>query len=108
MTELTLSTSEKEYQRVLAGEQKVITREIRPRNAHKFVVLNDELECTGIIPYETLRLVRKDGRTLTARITKQMLMEIEDENGDLIFYDVNGVTYQAVDIDITVEDAQES
>ncbi len=107
MAELTLSTSEKEYNKVLAGEQKVVTREIRPRNAPKFVFLNDELECTGIIPYETLRLVRKDGRTLTARITKQMLMEIEDENGELVFYEVNGETYQAVDIDITVEDAKE-
>ena len=37
--------------------------------------------------------------SILAAIQKIMLMEIEDEKGQLVYYEQNGKRYQAVDID---------
>lgn len=95
-----LKCSEKELNEVASGKKKIVTREIRPGNARKFVFLDDEECCTGIVPYDTIRLVcEKQKASLTAKIEKAMLMEIEDEDGQLVYYELNGTTYQMVDID---------
>lgn len=84
----------------MTGAKKVVTREIRPGNARRFVHLNEDEECTGVIGYDEIRLVcERESLSCMARISKIMLMEIEDETGNLVHYEQNGKTYQAVDID---------
>lgn len=95
-----LKCSVKELKEVASGKKKVITREIRPGNAKKFVRLNEQEECVGIIDYDRIHLHNDAiGAFLTAKIQKNMLMEIEDENGELVFYEQNGKQYQMVDWD---------
>ena len=97
---ITLKASAKELKEVASGKKKVITREIRPGNAKKFVRLNEQEECVGIIDYDRITLNNDTvGAFVTAKIAKLMLMEIEDENGELVFYEQNGNKYEAVDWD---------
>ena len=97
---ITLKASAKELKEVASGKKKVITREIRPGNAKKFVRLNEQEECVGIIDYDRITLHNDTlGAFVIARIEKVMLMEIEDENGELVFYEQNGNKYEAVDWD---------
>ena len=100
---ITLKCSPKELNEVVAGERTVITREILPSNAHLFVKLNELRECTGIIPRDFVKLEsRKSGASVVAKVDKIMLMEIEDENGELVFFRQRGEVYQAVDIDFHI------
>ncbi len=100
MKTITIKCSAKELNEVVSGERKVITREIRPGNARRYVELNEAEECTGIIPYEAAILqCAKYAAQATVMIKLAMLMEIEDENGELVYYEQNGKTYQIVDID---------
>ena len=95
-----LKCSARELNEVVSGERKVITREIRPRNARMYVLLNDEKECIGVIPRDFVTLqCREHSASVTAKVERIMLMEIEDENGELVYYEQNGETYQMVDID---------
>jgi hypothetical protein len=98
---LELKSTPKEMRAVASGEKKVITREIRPSNARRHVLLNDSEECTGVIEYYALRLSswQLPGVSILVSIKRTMLMEIEDENGNLVHYEQNGKSYQMVDID---------
>lgn len=102
-----IKCSEKEFNEVSSGAKKVITREIRPNNARRFVTLNDEEECTGIIEYDSIRLVcSKLSSSLLAKVEKIMLMEIIADDGSLVFYDYRGKTYQMVDWDAHLGEIQ--
>lgn len=95
-----LKCSEKEFNEVSSGAKKMITREIRPANAKRFVTLNEQEECTGIIEYDTIQLIcAKLSSSLTAKIDKIMLMEIVADDGSLVHYDYRGKQYQMVDWD---------
>ena len=98
---LFLKSTPKEIQAVASGEKNIITREIRPANARRHVLLNEKEECTGIIIYDAIKLTsaKVPGASDCVAIKKTMLMEIEDEDGSLIHYDHNGKSYQMVDID---------
>lgn len=98
---LELKSTPKEIRAVASGEKKVITREIRPTNARRHVLLNDSEECTGVIEYYALRLSSWElpGASILVSVKRTMLMEIEDENGNLVYYEQNGKNYQMVDID---------
>ena len=104
-----LKSTEKELNEVASGKKNIITREIRPGNARKFVYLDMEESCTGIIPYDRVRLVcEKANSSLTATIEKAMLMEIEDDDGNLVYYEQNGKQYQMVDIDYHIGEIVEA
>ena len=92
-----LKCSEKEFKEVSSGEKKIITREIRPGNAKRLVILNEQEECTGIIDYDSIRLVcPKLSSSLLAKVEKIMLMEIVADDGSLVYYDYRGKQYQMV------------
>lgn len=103
MTTLTLTSTNKEIDCLLDGKTSIITREIRPRTAKKYVLLNNELECEGVINYDRIKLISTD-TILEASIKKIMLMEIVDEKGELIYYDYKGKKYQQVDIDYHIDE----
>ena len=92
--------SAKELREVASGKKKLITREIRPGNAKKYVLLNEKLECIGIRNFDRIYLHNDTlEASVTAEIEKIMLMEIVDENGELVFYEQNGKKFQMVDWD---------
>lgn len=100
MKSIVIKCSARELNEVVSGERKIITREIRPGNARRHVYLNEAEECTGVIPYEAITLLcEKHAAQVTVNVANIMLMEIEDENGKLVYYEQNGKTYQMVDID---------
>lgn len=100
METLILNSSARELREVAEGKKRIVTREIRPGNARRFVELNGEEECVGIIKYEKILLQNERmNASILAAIQKIMLMEIEDEKGQLVYYEQNGKRYQAVDID---------
>lgn len=100
---ITIKCSPRELNEVVAGERKVITREILPSNANLYVTLNEERECTGIIPRDFVELqCRKYGATVTAKVEKIQLMEIVDADDEPIHYRWRGEVYQAVDIDFHI------
>ena len=100
---IVLRCSEKELKEVASGKRNVITREIRPNTERRFVSVNDAEEITGIIDYDALILTcDKIGASLTVEIKNVKLWEIENESGELIFYDYKGKLHQRIDIDYTL------
>ncbi len=100
--QLTILCSDAEIRRVVSGEQTVITREVRPRNAAQFVILNRDKECIGVRQdYKTVKLLSSNRKGfIVCEFRKIQLMEIVDENGELCFYDHEGEQYQMVDADV--------
>lgn len=98
---LELNCSSKEIKEVLSRKKIIISREIRPSNAWKYVHLNDEEECTGVIEYDKilLKCTRPNLTSVEVEVKKIMLMEIVDDDGNLVHYEQNGKLYQMVDID---------
>ena len=97
---LELKSSAKELKEVASGKRKVITREIRPNTERRFVSVNDAEEITGILEYEALLLTcDKMGASITVEVENSKLWEIEDENGELIYYDWKGEKHQLIQID---------
>lgn len=78
--EILLQCSEKELREVSSGEKKMITREIKPTNAKRFVTLNERGECTGIIEYDTALLqCPQICSYIEIRIEETLLLKKEDE-----------------------------
>ena len=101
---LRLYCSEKELNEVVSGERAVITREVRPNNARRFLELNEDEECVGVRQFENgILTCRKNSAEIEVTIAKIMLMEIEDENGELVHYEYHGRTYQMAEADIYLE-----
>ena len=97
---LELKCSEKELKEVASGKKKTISREVRPNNERKFCLVNDAEEITGLIEYDSLLLsCKKLNASLTVEVNEIRLLEYEDENGDLVFYDYKGEQHQMIDID---------
>ena len=97
---LELKSSAKELKEVASGKRKVITREIRPNTERRFVSVNDAEEITGILKYEALILTcGKIGASVTVEVKNAKLWEIEDENGELIYYDWKGEKHQLIQLD---------
>jgi hypothetical protein len=123
MKVLTLSIRQKFFDQILAGEKKVETRAITPKNSNKYGVyvvegkkyskysdipesiLQDEnIEITfDLIKYDALKLLTgeyKDKRPyiIVEVIDSQMFFE-EGESGEPIEYEVDGKTYTMTTID---------
>lgn len=88
---------------IASGERTVITREVRPRNAWHFLELNEDEECVGVRQFEKgILTCRKNSAVIEVAIQKVMLMEIEDDNGELVHYEYNGKTYQMAEVDVYI------
>ena len=97
---LELRCSPKELREIASGSRKTLTREIRPSNERRFVTLNDEGEIIGIIEYDSLRLFSDRLKaSLTVKVESSKLWEIEDDNGQLVYYTHNGVQHLSIEID---------
>jgi hypothetical protein len=127
MKTLTLSIKQKYFDEIIAGTKTVETREIRPKTADRyfryekkgggsytiteFLALSDdviekELE-NGItatpINYDALKLLTGaySGKRpyIIVEIKGAEIIAIEDEDGEPIWYEENGVSYPMLDID---------
>ena len=100
---LELRCSAKELMEVARGQRNTISREVRPTTERKFCIVNDDEEITEVINYDSLRLHCVNlGAFLTVEVKDVKLWEIEDENGELVFYDWKGEQHQRIDIDYTL------
>ena len=103
MKVLILPTTVRQFQKIISGEKKIETREIRPNTQDRYVILDDDEAITDIIPYDAI-LFRTFGASALVEIKSTKLYEIANDLGEPQYYDYHGKRHQWIDIDYTLGD----
>lgn len=89
------------FDQIMSGDKKEEIREIKPTTATKYCTINEEGYTTGLIQYDAIRFYvgyNKDRATALVEVTGELIEELEDEKGDLIFYEYKGDQQQLMNI----------
>jgi len=118
MKNLTLSIKEIYFKQILSGEKKSEFREIRHNNVGRYCQLDKEgyvIDIDGVIQpimYDTITFytgayVGKRPKMII-KVEKAEAYVLEDENGELITYEVDGEEYFAAEIEYHLGEIIES
>jgi len=109
MKNLTLSIKEVYFRQILYGEKKSEYREIRPNNVARYCQLDQEgivIDIDGVIQtvkYDTITFYTGAYKGKRPKMVIKVLDSeaylIEDENGELITYEVDGIEYYVAEIE---------
>lgn len=124
MKELKITLGRDNFDAVLSGEKSVITREIRPNTAKRYIeyfnTATGEVYPTDVdipdgcesvdarpIAYDALRVVVKDGPSALVKVADAQIYILTDEDGKDVIYEHDGKRYYASQIDYTLGDVIE-
>jgi hypothetical protein len=103
MKNLTLSIKQIFFDKILSGEKKTETRDIRPSNIHRYCQMDDDgylLDADGYIQpikYDTITLYTGSYRgkrpKLVVEVVDAEVFLLEDENGELYILEEDGIEY---------------
>lgn len=127
MNILELKLKQEHFAEILSGEKKTETREIRPKNAHRYVeffnpetgtvypnsyaVPDDGPVDARCIKYDAIRFhvgSAMDRPNALVKVENAQYFIITDDEGKEIIYTINGREYVAAEIDYTLGDIIES
>jgi hypothetical protein len=89
------------FDQILSGEKTEEIREIKPTTWKKYVTVNEEGTIEGLIHYDALRWYvgyNKNRPSALVEVKNVLLETLEDDNGNDIFYEVDGVEYQLMNV----------
>lgn len=89
------------FDQILSGEKTKEIREIKPTTWKKYVTVNEEGAIEDLVHYDALRLYvgyNKDRQTALVEVKNVLLETIEDGDGNDIFYEVDGVEFQMMNV----------
>lgn len=107
MNILTLIITQANFDKIISGEKKIETREVRPTTEKKYVVINKEGAIVDVLVYDAIRFYvgyNKDRDSALVKVEGEQLIEIVDEKDQPIYYTHKNEKHQMIDIEYSLSD----
>ena len=105
MKTLTLQITGDSFRKILSGEQKIESREIRPKSAKRYVEINADGDAVDLILFDELYLIngrQPNSPRLNVNVESTELVYLEDEDGEIIKFKENGEEYLLCRVEYTL------